>query len=90
MLATRVLDERTYSEWARSYDQAASSLEDREARIAAVSEKIERELELVGVTAIEDKLQEGVPHAINQLITAGIKVPSTFAHSAEQYCMMHL
>ena len=34
----------------------------------------ERDLELVGVTAIEDKLQEGVPQAISQLITAGIKV----------------
>ena len=36
--------------------------------------RTERDLELVGVTAIEDKLQEGVPQAIGQLITAGIKV----------------
>jgi len=75
VLATRILDEQQYQEWNRNYELAASSLEDREARIAAVSEKIERDLELVGVTAIEDKLQEGVPQAINSLITAGIKVP---------------
>ena len=76
VLATRVLDEQQYQEWNRNYEVAASTLEDREARIAAVSEKIERDLELVGVTAIEDKLQEGVPQAINSLITAGIKVHS--------------
>ncbi len=74
VLATRIVDEQQYQEWNRNYELAASSLEDREARIAAVSEKIERDLELVGVTAIEDKLQEGVPQAINSLITAGIKV----------------
>ncbi len=73
MLATRVLDAQDYQQWAGSYEQAASSLDDREQRVAAVSEKIERDLELVGVTAIEDKLQAGVPEAINKLITAGIK-----------------
>ena len=40
VLATRVLDEQMYQEWNRNYENAASSLEDREARIAAVSEKI--------------------------------------------------
>ena len=40
VLTTRVLDEQMYQEWNRSYEHAASSLEDREARIAAVSEKI--------------------------------------------------
>ena len=74
VLATKVLDEAEYQEWNGHYSLAASSLEDREARIAAEAEKIERGLELVGVTAIEDKLQEGVPQAINSLILANIKV----------------
>ena len=74
VLATKILDEQQYQEWNGHYDLAASSLENREARIAAEAEKIERDLELVGVTAIEDKLQEGVPQAINSLITANIKV----------------
>lgn len=42
--------------------------------MAAVAERVERDLALVGVTAIEDKLQAGVPEAIQTLITAGIKV----------------
>ena len=40
VLATRVLEEQMYQEWNHNYEHAASSLEDREARIAAVSEKI--------------------------------------------------
>ena len=39
------------------YLEAASALDDREARIAAVAEKLETNFELIGVTAIEDKLQ---------------------------------
>jgi magnesium-transporting ATPase (P-type) len=37
-------------------------------------EEIESELNLVGVTAIEDKLQDRVPDTIATLIAAGIKV----------------
>ena len=36
--------------------------------------RIERDLELVGATAIEDKLQDGVPETIQVLGNAGIKV----------------
>ena len=57
------------------YTQVAStSLENREERVTAVSEKIELDLELLGATAVEDKLQDGVPEAIESLIQAGIKV----------------
>src|ERR1700749_318970 len=35
---------------------------------------MERELRLLGATAIEDKLQDGVPEAIADLKRAGIKV----------------
>lgn len=38
------------------------------------AELIERNLLLLGATAIEDKLQEGVPDAIHTLQQAGIKV----------------
>lgn len=39
-----------------------------------VAELIEKELILVGCTAIEDKLQEGVPSCIETLSKAGIKI----------------
>ncbi len=39
------------------YHVASVALEDREAKIAAAAEKIEADLELLGATAVEDKLQ---------------------------------
>jgi phospholipid-translocating ATPase len=53
----QVLPEAEWQAWHVRYTQAASSLEEREARIAAVAEALEVDLELLGVTAIEDKLQ---------------------------------
>jgi P-type E1-E2 ATPase len=46
----------------------------REEEIAKVSNMIECNLDLVGATAIEDKLQEGVPDTIKYLRAAGIRV----------------
>jgi P-type E1-E2 ATPase len=46
----------------------------RDEEIGKVSNMIECDLELVGATAIEDKLQQGVPETINYLRAAGIRV----------------
>lgn len=39
-----------------------------------MAEEIERDLVLLGATAVEDRLQDGVPEAIALLSKAGIKV----------------
>lgn len=39
-----------------------------------MAELIEKDLVLIGCTAIEDKLQEGVPACIQTLSAAGIKI----------------
>ncbi len=46
----------------------------RDEEVAKVNEEIERDLVLVGSTAIEDKLQDGVPETIRFIREAGIKV----------------
>ena len=46
----------------------------RDDKVAAVGDLIERNLLLLGCTAIEDKLQEGVPEAIERLANAGIRI----------------
>ena len=56
------------------YQEATVALEDREEKIEAVSDEIEHDLRLIGATAIEDRLQDGVPETIADLKTAGIKV----------------
>jgi len=51
----QVLTPEEWQAWYAVYLQAASSLEDREARIAAVAEKLETNFELIGVTAIRGR-----------------------------------
>lgn len=74
MYASRFLDESTYTEWKQAYQEASTSLVDRQEKIEKVGEQIETQLELVGATAIEDKLQKGVPEAIDKLRRANIKL----------------
>ncbi|KAG8957682.1 hypothetical protein FRC05_009699, partial [Tulasnella sp. 425] len=66
--------EDEYNAWADRYHDATVALEDRDDKIEAVSNEIEQNLRLLGATAIEDKLQDGVPEAIADLKHAGIKV----------------
>ncbi|KAN0043355.1 hypothetical protein ACTA71_011007 [Dictyostelium dimigraforme] len=73
-LAYTYLEEEEYQQWNELYKEAAISIQDRDIKVDKVSELIERNLSLIGSTAIEDKLQEGVPQAIANLIKANIKV----------------
>jgi magnesium-transporting ATPase (P-type) len=49
-------------------------LENREAAVAAVAASVECDLTLLGATAVEDRLQMGVPESIAALMAAGIRV----------------
>ncbi|KAL2632249.1 hypothetical protein R1flu_016935 [Riccia fluitans] len=73
-LAYADLDPRKYEEWNEKFIQAKSALRDREKKLDEVAELIETNLILLGCTAIEDKLQEGVPLCIETLAKAGIKI----------------
>ncbi|KAL7110245.1 hypothetical protein ACP275_05G012600 [Erythranthe tilingii] len=73
-LAYRNLSPDEYENWNEKYVQAKSSLRDREKKLDEVAELIEKNLILIGCTAIEDKLQEGVPQCIETLSRAGIKI----------------
>lgn len=73
-LAYRDLHPDVYESWNEKFIQAKSSLRDREKKLDEVAELIEKELILIGCTAIEDKLQEGVPNCIQTLSRAGIKI----------------
>ena len=73
-LAYKPLDEAEYDAWEREFHDATTLIDGREAAIEKVSEKLERDLILLGATAIEDRLQDGVPEAIADLKRAGLKV----------------
>lgn len=73
-LAHRELSEEEYAAWSNDYRKAQVQLVDRDEHIEAVSSRIEQHLVLLGATAIEDKLQDGVPETIADLKRAGIKI----------------
>jgi phospholipid-translocating ATPase len=73
-IAYRLIPDEEYLEWTRVYDAATSSITDRDEEIEKANNLIERSLRVLGATALEDKLQEGVPEAIENLHAAGIKL----------------
>ncbi|KAL6851418.1 hypothetical protein ACP4OV_020351 [Aristida adscensionis] len=73
-LGWRELEEDEYKEWSKKYQDASCSLDNREYKIAEVCHSLEQDLHILGVTAIEDHLQDGVPETIKLLRNAGINV----------------
>ncbi|XP_042024546.1 probable phospholipid-transporting ATPase 4 [Salvia splendens] len=74
-LAYKKLDEAEYNAWNDEFTRAKTSFGgDREANLERVSDLMERDLILVGATAVEDKLQKGVPQCIDKLAQAGLKI----------------
>lgn len=81
VLAANVIDEQRFRSWSREYDEANTNLVELDKRkrhekneIDALEDQIEKNLHIVGATAIEDRLQEGVPECIEKLVQANINV----------------
>lgn len=74
VLSSKELSEDEYFAWDSKYQYAVTSLVNRDGMLADVAEVLEKDMKVVGATAIEDKLQEGVPGAIFNLAEAGIKI----------------
>jgi phospholipid-translocating ATPase len=73
-VAERVLDLQEYRAWDELHDLAAQAITNRDEKLEEVANSIEQELTLLGGTAIEDRLQDGVPSTIALLAEAGIKL----------------
>uniref|UniRef100_A0A3Q1J0W5 Phospholipid-transporting ATPase n=1 Tax=Anabas testudineus TaxID=64144 RepID=A0A3Q1J0W5_ANATE len=74
VLAYKDLEEEYFNQWKQRHHEASTELDDREGKLDELYEEIEKDLLLLGATAIEDKLQDGVPQTIEQLSKADIKV----------------
>ena len=74
LFAHKFIPEVDYQEWKKVFHTAETSLVDRQARIEEAGDIIEQDLDLVGASAIEDKLQKGVPETIDKLRRANIKI----------------
>ena len=74
VISQKLLDTDFYYEWSRKYTDAKADLNDREANVARCMEELEHDMELLGVTGVEDKLQDEVALTIESLRGAGIQI----------------
>jgi len=73
-MCKRTLTEKEYKQWLITYEQAERDVNHRDRLIFESYHHMEMQMELVGATGIEDRLQEGVPETIESLRKAGIVV----------------
>lgn len=74
VVASREIPEAEYAEWNAQYKAASLSMVEREVKTHAVYELIEVKMNVIGSTAIEDKLQEGVAPTLEAIRNAGIRI----------------
>jgi len=74
VVAKKTLTEEQYLDFEGRFNAARMAITDRGSRVSAVVESLEREMELLCVTGVEDKLQDKVRPTLELLRNAGIKV----------------
>jgi magnesium-transporting ATPase (P-type) len=74
VFSRRVLTPAEVAAFQQAWSQAEAAVGDRYALMAAAAATIEVQLTVVGASAIEDKLQDGVPSTLVDLANAGIKL----------------
>ncbi|MGH0134371.1 UNVERIFIED_CONTAM: hypothetical protein FKN15_060747 [Acipenser sinensis] len=74
VVAKKSLSEDQYQDFESRYSQAKLSIHDRALKVAAVVESLEREMELLCLTGVEDQLQADVRPTLELLRNAGIKI----------------
>ncbi|NWY05968.1 AT8B1 ATPase, partial [Nothoprocta ornata] len=73
-LCYKDISQEEFEVWNKKFMVASAAITNRDEALDKVYEEIEKNLILLGATAIEDKLQDGVPETINKLSKAGIKI----------------
>ncbi|KAM0004745.1 putative P-type phospholipid transporter [Helianthus debilis subsp. tardiflorus] len=74
VVGMRELGVPEFERWQSSYETASTAVMGRVALLRKVAINLENNLEIVGASAIEDRLQKGVPEAIESLRKADMKV----------------
>ena len=74
VVARRVLTHEQYTDFDMRYTQAKLNMTNRQQRMNEVLATLEKDMELLCLTGVEDRLQEGVPTTLKGLQDAGIRV----------------
>ena len=73
-LATKQITDTEYLEIKNLLNDALNDILDRNKKVALAYDKIESDMQLLGATAVEDKLQEDVAITLETIRLAGIKI----------------
>ena len=74
LIAYKIINEEDYIKWNNELKSSEMNLAKKDKLVDKCYDKIENELELIGATMVEDKLQDLVPETIKDLRMAGIKI----------------
>lgn len=74
VVAKKTLTPEQYIDFETRYNAARLSVADRIAKVSAVTESLEREMELLCLTGVEDRLQDRVRPTLELLRNAGIRI----------------
>uniref|UniRef100_A0A3P9JG78 Phospholipid-transporting ATPase n=1 Tax=Oryzias latipes TaxID=8090 RepID=A0A3P9JG78_ORYLA len=73
-IAKKVLSKDEYARWLQHHLQAETAIQRREELLFESALRLETNLQLLGATGIEDRLQDGVPETIASLRKAGLQI----------------
>lgn len=74
VITQKFLPKVDYEKWSASFEEASATLSNREAAVRKVIDQLEHNMEFLGVTGVEDKLQEDVCGTLESMRNAGINV----------------
>lgn len=64
MICERTISQSFYRSWVYKYEQAKTAINHKSLKILNVVAEIEKDFNLLGATAVEDRLQDRVPETI--------------------------
>ena len=72
VITQKELNDDYFKEWTKTFNDAKASLGNREVLVNQAIENLETDMEFLGVTGVEDKLQDYVQNTIESLRMGGI------------------
>lgn len=74
VISQKVLSEEQFQEWTEKYNQAGRDIKRRDELEEKCVEELENKMDLLGISGVEDLLQEDIKTVVQSLRDAGIKV----------------
>jgi phospholipid-transporting ATPase len=75
VMASRQIPGNEFHDWHEKWKKASLSNDpSKDSQLSQLASDLEHDLEFIGCSGIEDRLQEGVPSTIESLMSAGIRV----------------